>query len=136
MQMLRNLLQHEPQTLADWSAILHVAHTCNMAQIQTLAISQLEKLASAAEKVELANKYGVREWLVPAYIELSLRMEGLSMTEEKKVGVEAAMMITSMKQQVEEGVRRFVDEARAPKMSSRSADMPPWAVNKPWGGLL
>jgi len=124
----KNLLQHEPQTLSDWSAILHVTHTYDMPQIHALAISQLEKLASAAEKIDLANKYGVREWLVPAYMELSLRMEGLSVDEEKKVGVEGAMMIADMKQRVEDGVRRFVEAA--PKSTlSRSSE------TSTWGGM-
>ncbi|KIK61092.1 hypothetical protein GYMLUDRAFT_166711, partial [Collybiopsis luxurians FD-317 M1] len=116
----RNLLQHDPKTTADWSSVLHVAHTCNMSQIRTLAISQLEDLAEPAEKIELANKYGVREWLFDAYMELSLRMEGLSVQEASKIGPEGTLLIADMKEQVARGVRKFVEgpeTARTPAWS-------------------
>ncbi|KAF9070142.1 hypothetical protein BDP27DRAFT_1221238, partial [Rhodocollybia butyracea] len=105
----KNILEHEPQSLADWSSVLHVAHSYSMGQIRTLAISKLESLTSAAEKIELANKYDVKDWLVSAYLELSLRLEGLSVDEGSKVGHRGATMIANMKQQVVEGIKRFVE---------------------------
>jgi len=111
----KDILEHEPQTTADWCSVLLVACNYSMPQIRTLAISKLEGLSTAAEKIELANKYGIRDWLVPAYLELSLRLEGLSVEEGTKVGVRGATMIANMKQQVAEGVARFVETDSHPE---------------------
>ncbi|KAF5384501.1 hypothetical protein D9757_006413 [Collybiopsis confluens] len=105
----KNLLEHEPKTTSDWSSVLHVAHALTMSQIRALALSHLATLASPADKIELANKYNVREWLFDSYMELSLRMQGLSVEEASKVGVEGTLLITDMKEKVAKGIRKFVD---------------------------
>ncbi|KAK7436503.1 hypothetical protein VKT23_019057 [Stygiomarasmius scandens] len=102
--------QYEAQSVADWTSILRLASEFQMKNVRVLAMKQLFPIASAAEKIDLANKYDIKDWLVPAYMELCARTEELTLEEGKKLGVEAVMGVAQLRSQLLANVKTFVEK--------------------------
>jgi len=102
--------KYEAQSVADWTSILRLASEFQMKNVRALAMKQLFPIASAAEKIDLANKYDIKDWLVPAYMELCTRTEELTMEEGKKLGVEAVIGVAQLRSQLLANVKTFVEK--------------------------
>ncbi|KAH7871990.1 uncharacterized protein C8R40DRAFT_1267135 [Lentinula edodes] len=109
-----DLLEPQPKTFADWSDILHVAHTIDIPPVRTLAISKISqlgpKVVPPVDKIVLADKYGIKEWFLPAYMELVGRMEDLSVEECEKLPSGGALLVDTLKDEVKEQIRMLVEE--------------------------
>ncbi|KAJ4471571.1 hypothetical protein J3R30DRAFT_3299284 [Lentinula aciculospora] len=108
----KDLLHQEPKSFNDWSDILHVAHTIDMYQIGALAISKINDLGSTVspvDKIDLANKYGIKEWLEPSYMALVGRLDDLTLEEDKKIG-RGAQLIHSCRDAVRGQLQMLIEE--------------------------
>jgi len=112
----QDYLRCEAETVDDWSAVLAAATKYQMKKIRALAIEKLGSIASAVDKVALGKEYGVKEWLVPAYTELCMRFEPLTLDESKKLGLDTVVKIAEMKHEIMENLRKFVDDGKVGKM--------------------
>lgn len=112
----KDYLRCEAETVDDWGAILAAATKYQMKKIRALAIDKLGSIASAVDKVELGKEYGVKEWLVPAYTELCMRFEPLTLNESKKLGLETVVKIAEMKYEIMENLKKFVDDGKVGKI--------------------
>ncbi|KAK7436502.1 hypothetical protein VKT23_019056, partial [Stygiomarasmius scandens] len=102
--------RHEPQTVAEWTCVLKLASELQMKHIRVLAVNQLSSITSAAERIELANKYGIKDWLVPAFMELCARTEELTLEEGKKMGIEAVIGVAQLRSQLLANVKSLVEK--------------------------
>ncbi|KAJ7645917.1 hypothetical protein DFH06DRAFT_915595, partial [Mycena polygramma] len=85
--------KHECQTAEEWTSVLVVADHAKMESVRRLAIDQLAAVAGPVDKITLGHRYGVPEWLAPAYLALAMRKEPLTATEGAKLGVEALVRV-------------------------------------------
>lgn len=58
-----------------------------------------ETVLGDVDKIILARELGIREWLVPAYVELCQRPEPLNIEEATKLGMQGFWMISNMREQ-------------------------------------
>jgi hypothetical protein len=87
-----------------------------MPKIRALAMDRLSALATPAERIGVANKFNITEWLAPAYSELCMRYEPLSVEEGNKIGVEGVVRITAMKRVMEENLKALIDTEKLREM--------------------
>ncbi|KAJ6491601.1 hypothetical protein C8R47DRAFT_957171, partial [Mycena vitilis] len=85
--------KYECQTAEEWTSVLVVADRAKMESIRRLAIDRLAEVAGPVDKITLGHRYGVPEWLAPAYLALAMRKEPLTATEGTKLGVEALVRV-------------------------------------------
>ncbi|THV06631.1 hypothetical protein K435DRAFT_644937, partial [Dendrothele bispora CBS 962.96] len=100
--------QYEAQTVADWTSILRLASLFQMENVRALAVKQLFPITSAVERIELANKYDIKDWLGPAYLDLCTRTQELTLEEGKKMGIEAVIGVTQLRSQLAANVDAYV----------------------------
>lgn len=82
-------INDEKLGLASWKALLSIATRFQFDKIRARAIAELnagDPALNAVEKIVLANKHSVTDWLSPAYCELCSRLEPLSDQEALKLG--------------------------------------------------
>lgn len=111
----RDYIHYDVKSVDDWSSVLRTASKLDMKKIRALAIDRLSSIASAADKFSLATEFGIKEWLVPAYTELCMRFEPLTIEEGKKLGVETVIKIGEMRHEIMDNLKRFVDSGKLGK---------------------
>jgi hypothetical protein len=98
----RDFSKSDNKTVDDWTAVLSLASKWEFATIRQLAINRLARLASPVERITRAVKYGVDDWLLPAYTELCARDEPLTLEEGLKLGIRDVIFVG----QVRSSIRR------------------------------
>lgn len=69
------------------------------AEIRDLAITNLErKCLTEVEKIEIAHKFDIQKWCVPAYKELAKRTGALTVEEATKIGFEFAIKLGGVRE--------------------------------------
>jgi len=101
---------HQCQTTEEWSSVLLLADKWHMYDIRRLAINQLAVCAGPVDKIALGHRYNVTEWLGPAYMELTMRGEAITAAEGAKMGVDALVRLSALKDEVFSNLPAFVDE--------------------------
>jgi len=102
--------EHECKTAEEWTSVLLLADKWKIPDIRRLAIKQLALCAGPVEKIALGHRYHVTEWLGPAYLTLAMRKEPVSSAEGAKMGVEALVRISALKDEVFANLTAYVDE--------------------------
>ncbi|KAJ7286928.1 hypothetical protein C8J57DRAFT_1048994, partial [Mycena rebaudengoi] len=102
--------EHECETTEEWTSVLRLADRWDMHDIRRLAIAQLELCAGPVDKIALGERYGVQEWLVPAYLELCTRKAPITTTEGYQIGVEALVRIAELKNEVFANLASYLDQ--------------------------
>ncbi|KZT27200.1 hypothetical protein NEOLEDRAFT_1131229 [Neolentinus lepideus HHB14362 ss-1] len=87
-----------PKTLDEWTSILALSTQWGFNSIRTLATRELFPLASPIDKIVLAHKYDIKEWLLEAYKDVCLRKEPLSVEEAERIGVKDTARIASIRE--------------------------------------
>lgn len=80
--------------------------------MRALAITKLESVATPVDRIVLANKYHIDNWLVPAYVELARRVPSLTLEENTKLGMAIATLLADIRVTV-----RGVATPRVPEVS-------------------
>ncbi|KZT64219.1 hypothetical protein DAEQUDRAFT_773916 [Daedalea quercina L-15889] len=84
-------------SLEEWVALLSVASRLLFDKIRERAISVIETHIPAlepAEKIVLAAKHDIPQWLAPSFTELCTRSDPLTEDESSKLGAETAKQVT------------------------------------------
>ncbi|KAJ7115563.1 hypothetical protein C8R43DRAFT_1078304 [Mycena crocata] len=82
-------------TVSDWSCILRMGHDWQFAEVEKLAVRELEKTSiSPIERVALYQKHDVSEdLLIPHYAALCMRGFPLDFDESEKLGMTTVVLI-------------------------------------------
>lgn len=97
LNKLRDVISGDLQTINDWIAVLKVASRLDFVSHRELAITRLVALASPVERIKLAKEYDIASWLGPAYKELCLRAQPLTVDEGSKLGLEDVVKISAVR---------------------------------------
>ncbi|KAI0694139.1 hypothetical protein BC835DRAFT_1415524 [Cytidiella melzeri] len=80
--------------LHDWIALLSISTRYVFDKTRDLAITEISKqLADPVQKITLANKYNIPQWLPPAFLELCKRDEPIADAEAETLGLFAVVRI-------------------------------------------
>ncbi|KAJ7718600.1 hypothetical protein DFH07DRAFT_860139 [Mycena maculata] len=82
-------------TVADWSCILHLGNEWQFAEVEKLAVRELEKMPmSAVDRIVLYQKHSVsEELLIPHYAALCVRGYPLNFDESNQLGMSTVVII-------------------------------------------
>ncbi|KAF5365925.1 hypothetical protein D9758_006684 [Tetrapyrgos nigripes] len=95
-----DFLEYEMKTVEEWTSILDLASRWDFSSLCRLAVNNLYTITSAADKIYLGHMYEVTEWLVPAYTELCVRQEPLTLQEGRRLGVDITTSIGQVRHQI------------------------------------
>ncbi|KAI0735308.1 hypothetical protein C8Q76DRAFT_610069 [Earliella scabrosa] len=98
----------QPSTPDEWTSILSLATRWDFNDVRALAIKQLQTLdMSPTDKIVIAREYDVGgRWVLNAYTALCERPEPLSLPEASRLGLETAMRIAQLREQLRAGGRK------------------------------
>jgi len=86
-------------TLEEWLALLSISTSYKMEKIRQYAISQIEpEEIDPIERVLLANRHDVDQWLAPAYAALCRRPEPLRKHEAEKLGLATTVKLAEARE--------------------------------------
>ncbi|KAG2159340.1 uncharacterized protein EDB93DRAFT_1115134 [Suillus bovinus] len=82
-------------TADEWIRLLSIATRYEMERIRARALHELDYLPplDPIQKIVLARRHDVRQWLLPSYVALCLRREPLNVLEAVELGLETMVLI-------------------------------------------
>ncbi|KAF9556250.1 hypothetical protein CPC08DRAFT_612832, partial [Agrocybe pediades] len=97
-----NLTKCDVIDVAGWSSLLSLAIKWEMPQVKALALQKLSPITSAAQKIGIAMKNGMRrhEWLLPAYTELCSRRAPLLFEEAEELDLQNVIKIWQVQHEI------------------------------------
>jgi len=102
----RQNVQNESPTLEHWTALLSISTRFQYDEIRTQAIKEIdahgESSMTPVDKIVLAEKYSVTEWLSPSYYKVCQRRESLTDLDALRLGA----VTTARLARAREDVRR------------------------------
>ncbi|KDQ58991.1 hypothetical protein JAAARDRAFT_205981 [Jaapia argillacea MUCL 33604] len=90
--------EHNAKTVEEWSSILTLATQWGFSSIRTLAIRELSGAASPVDKIALAHKFDVPEWLKDAYVDICGRSHTLALEEGERLGLPEVIKISEARE--------------------------------------
>lgn len=82
-----------------WIGILDLSHKWKFHDIRSFAISKLEDFHfGEVSKVELAHRYEISQWYMPAYVALAKRREPLSIAEAERLGFQFTLKMARVRE--------------------------------------
>lgn len=109
---------HDIQSESDWHKVLIFACRYKMTLIRDMALSKVPSLDPIV-KAELAAKYGLKDWLVPAYTDLCMKdlttRNGWSADEGRKIGLEGILALVELKQDIMDRLGEHLDREKVVK---------------------
>ena len=97
LPILRNYNTLGRCTFEQWSAILDLSTRWGFASIRDLAIRSIRP-PDPLKKLLLARKYNIDMWIQPAFLELCMRPQPLSLEEARLVDFEDVILVGSVRQ--------------------------------------
>lgn len=92
-----------------WISVLKLSRMWEMEELRVLALRHLKYPTgwkSAAEKLALALKHEIRDWIVPGVNELAKRPEPISVEDAQILGLETALKVAAVRESlVTDGLR-------------------------------
>ncbi|CAE6489141.1 unnamed protein product [Rhizoctonia solani] len=76
-----------------------LAHMWNFSDLRAYLLAQAEETLSDAEKIDFAKKFGIQNWLVPAYLNLCRRSTPPTTDEATKLGLDDVLMVFRLREQ-------------------------------------
>ncbi|PBK73909.1 hypothetical protein ARMSODRAFT_1014240 [Armillaria solidipes] len=109
---------HDIQSESDWHKVLVFACRYKMTVIRDMALTKIPTL-DPIEKAELATKYELKDWLVPAYVDLCVKdltsHNRWSAEEGKKIGLEGILALADVKRDILDHLEDHLDKAKVLK---------------------
>ncbi len=105
----RNFRTCEIETKEEWISVLSLATRWDFTSIRELALSRLHSNSftasaqlnlSPADRIVLGLRFDVSEWLLPAYSELCMRTEALTLEEGEILGMQNVINIAQARQAI------------------------------------
>jgi hypothetical protein len=122
--ILRNYNTLEERSFEEWSSILDLSTRWGFASIRELAIRCI-KPPNPLNRLLMARKHAVEQWILPALLELCERPEPLSLEEARLMDFEDVLLVGSVRQ-----------KARSPTLLVRGAEIgnciQAWKSGEPW----
>ena len=122
--MLRNYNALENRTFEEWTSILDLSTRWGFTSIRELAIRCI-KSPDPLNRLLLARKYAVEQWIHPALLELCERPEPLSLEEARLMDFEDVLLLGTVRQR-----------ARSPTLLAQGAGIgnciQAWKSGEPW----
>ncbi|KAI1788338.1 hypothetical protein LXA43DRAFT_1159976 [Ganoderma leucocontextum] len=99
---------HQAHTPTEWTSILSLATRWDFNDIRALAIREIQSLAmSPVDKIVLAQEFDIDgRWLLAAYTALCERPSPLSVSEGTRLGLETAMRVAQLREQLRASSRK------------------------------
>lgn len=99
---------HRARTRDEWTSILSLATRWDFEDIRTLAIREIQSLdMSPVDKIILAQEFDIGgRWLLGAYTALCERAEPLSVSEGARLGLDIAMRVAQLREQLRSSIRK------------------------------
>lgn len=99
---------YRPQTLDEWTSVLHLATRWEFIDIRALAIRSIQSLdISPVDRIVLARDFDITDrWTLQAYTALCDRSDPLSYHEASRLGLETSVRIAQMREQLRSGTGR------------------------------
>ncbi|KAF9642122.1 hypothetical protein BDM02DRAFT_3124829, partial [Thelephora ganbajun] len=85
----------------DWCSLLSISHRYECERARERSIKEINKLrppVGSADKIVMAKKFGVEEWLVPACVALVERHDPLNYAEAEKLGLDMTMLLSEARE--------------------------------------
>lgn len=77
-----------------WISVLKVATQWDFSSVRSLAVAKLSNLlVTSADRVGVGKQFDVQGWLGPAYMDLCIREQPLSLQEGQKLGIDDVIEI-------------------------------------------
>ena len=95
-----------------------------MPSIREMALSKVTEL-SAVEKIELATKYNLKEFMLPGFVDLSLEgfaPKPMSKGDGQKIGYEGLLILAEVKREVENNLQAYLDRAKVAEFVEKKLD--------------
>lgn len=94
--------EYKPQTVDEWTSVLHLATRWEFESIRRVAIRELEKFSiDAVEKIVLSRRFDINSpWALAAYTEVCRRPDTLTVSEARTLGLETAMRIYQLREKM------------------------------------
>jgi len=99
----RQSIQDDVLPLRRWTALLSIATRFQFDKIRNRAIKEIDKYEPSidpVDKILLADKYSVTEWLSPSYCILCQRAEALTEVEAQKLGAVTTCRVARAREDV------------------------------------
>ena len=87
-------------TVSEWTSVLAVSSRWDFDIHRTIAQEKLSQIASPIERILLSRQFDVKEWLVPAFLQLCMREESLTLEEGKMLGMENVILLADIRQAI------------------------------------
>lgn len=101
-----NTLAKETDVLrvhSHWSAVLHLATTWKFEKQRRLAIDALAHSMTPLDKLVLARRCDVEEWLHPAFVALCMQPTALSLKDAERLSLQDVISVTSAREALRRG---------------------------------
>lgn len=86
---------------ADWCNLLSISHRYECERARERSIKEIDKLhppIGSADKIVMAKKFGVEEWLLPACVALVERQASLTYAEAEKLGLDMTVHLSEARE--------------------------------------
>ncbi|KAI6141519.1 hypothetical protein EDD17DRAFT_283365 [Pisolithus thermaeus] len=107
-QLLKALLHRKfgsqanlPHGFEQWTSVLKLSTAWNFERLRQAAIDALtESGIGAVDRAVLSQRYYIKNWLLPALNELARRPEPITLEEARRMGVDIALKLASVRERV------------------------------------
>jgi len=85
----------------DWCNLLSISHRYECEGAHKRSIKEINKLDLSigdADKIAMAKKFGVEEWLLPACVGLVERQDPLTHDEAEKLGLDMTVLVSEARE--------------------------------------
>jgi len=121
---LRNFNKLEERSFEEWSSVLDLSTRWGFTSIRDLAL-RCVKPPNPLQRLTLARKYTIEQWIIPALLELCERQEPLSLDEARLMDFGDVVLVVSVRQTV-----------RSPTLTVNGAGIrdciQAWRSGEPW----
>lgn len=97
----RQGLEEEKFSKDDWCNLLSISHRYECERARERSIKEINKLdppVNNADKIVMAKRFGVEEWLLPACVALVERQDPLTYAEAEKLGLDMTMLVSEARE--------------------------------------
>jgi hypothetical protein len=98
----------------DWCNLLSISHRYECESARERSIKEINKLDPPADnivdKIAMAKKFEVEEWLLPACTALVERQDPLTYVEANKLGLDMTVLVSEAREKYIQGLYSSVDQ--------------------------
>lgn len=88
----------------EWCSILQLAHQWEFDAVRRLAVAKLNALPpkdiDAVDRIVLAHRFQLVDWLLAPYVEISVRPEPITLEEGRKLGIDVVVLLAQAREEV------------------------------------